>query len=218
MTKLQTEIISIDDKVALKKHLELQFSKDLPGRKSHEKMIPVFPQKAFEYFNTSDNLRQAAVLILLYEEDSKINTVLIERTPDPGPHSGQIAFPGGRREAYDNDLIDTAIREAEEEVGVTIKRENVIGSLTPVEIPISGYSVLPVLAMIDTKPIFTPCPDEVNQIIEVELTEFLSTLTHKAIVARGYDISAPCFTIGEIVVWGATAMVLNELKDMLRLM
>lgn len=215
MTKLHTEIISFNDKVALKKHLEQQFSKPLPGRVSHEKMIPTFPLKAFEYFSSSDNLKQAAVLILLYEDNSKIKTVLIERTPDPGPHSGQIAFPGGRRETYDKDLIDTAIREAEEEVGVKIERENVIGSLTPVQIPVSGYSVLPVLATIDQKPTFTPCQDEVNKIFEVELTGFLSSFTNKEIVARGYDISAPCFMIGETVVWGATAMVLNELKEIL---
>lgn len=188
---------------------------ELPGHSAHRKMIPTFPGDAPEYFNHGKQLRDAAVLISLFEEDNRIKTVFIERMPDPGPHSGQIAFPGGRIEETDADLIDTAIREAFEETGILANRNSVIGTLTPVQIPISGFSVLPVICILDKKPEFTRCEVEVKSVFTADLLALLENETSRNIVARGLNIDAPCFVYDEKIIWGATAMVLRELKEVM---
>jgi 8-oxo-dGTP pyrophosphatase MutT (NUDIX family) len=195
--------------------LALLLKQELPGHSAHRKMIPTFPGDAPEYFNHGKQLRDAAVLIALFEEENRLKTVFIERMPDPGPHSGQIAFPGGRIENADKDLIDTAIREAFEETGISAGRENVIGTLTPVQIPISGFSVLPVICVLGKKPEFIRCEVEVQSVFTADLIMLLEHETIRNIVARGINIDAPCFVYDEKIIWGATAMVLRELKEVM---
>ena len=188
---------------------------ELPGHSAHRKMIPTFPGDAPEYFNHGKQLRDAAVLISLFEEDNRLKTFFIVRMPDPGPHSGQIAFPGGRIEDADTDLIDTAIREAFEETGISACRNDVIGTLTPVQIPISGFSVLPVICVLEKKPEFDLCEVEVKSVFTADLLALLENETNRNIVARGINIDAPCFVYDEKIIWGATAMVLRELKEVI---
>lgn len=196
-------------------NLVARLKEELPGQSAHRKMIPTFPGEAPEYFNHGKTLRDAAVLIILFEEEGRIKTVFIERMPDPGPHSGQIAFPGGRTEEHDEDLIATALREAFEETGVLVDREDVLGSLTPVQIPISGYSVLPVICMIEKLTEFVRCEIEVKSVFTSDLFLLLENETSRSIVARGINIEAPCFVYEDKVIWGATAMVLKELKEVI---
>lgn len=188
----------------------------LPGMCAQEKMIPNFPDNTPEYFNYDKNLRDAAVLIVLFEENTRLKTFFIERMPEPGPHSGQIAFPGGRVEKIDKDLFDTAIREAFEETGVKVKRENILGSLTPVEIPISGFSVLPVVAFYDTIPKFIPCEKEVKSVFTVDLFNLFESESIKNVSTRNIEVQAPCFISDDKIIWGATAMVLKEFKEMFK--
>lgn len=199
----------------LKSFFKSELTKELPGMSSHKKMIPFFPDNVPEYFNYDQKLRDAAVLIVIFFDYDKLKTILIERVPDPGPHSGQIAFPGGRTEETDIDLIHTALREAEEEVGVVIKREQVLGSLTPVQIPISRYSVLPVVCFTDEVGQLIRCEDEVNRIFEVDLFSMLEKEAVRPVKARAMMIEAPSFAFDDQIVWGATAMVLKEFKDIL---
>jgi 8-oxo-dGTP pyrophosphatase MutT (NUDIX family) len=199
----------------LSETLREAIQKSLPGMDSHRQMIPVFPIETPDYFSISKELRSAAVLIILYHENNRIKTVMIERMPDPGPHSGQIAFPGGRAEDSDYDLIDTALREAFEEVGVSCSRDNYVGCLTPVQIQISGFSVLPVITWIDHCPDFIMCEYEVKNIFTVDLMDLLESETVRTIEVRGMQIQAPCFVFLDKVVWGATAMVLRELKELI---
>lgn len=187
---------------------------ELPGRESQSKMMPVIHEKDLQYFNDYLKLKKAAVLILLFPEDNTIKTVFIERTPDPGPHSGQIAFPGGRKDKEDKDLIMTAIREAKEEIGVSINRTSIIGELTPIEIPVSGFSVLPVVAALDSKPVFNACEAEVKDIFTVDLIKLLKNKDYKTVPARGIKIETPCYIFDDTIVWGATAMVLSEFEDL----
>lgn len=188
---------------------------DLPGIQAHKSMIPDFPRDSPIYFNNDTSLRDAAVLIILFEDEGRIKTVFIERTPDSGPHSGQIAFPGGRKEISDQDLVETALREAEEEIGVTCKRENFIGSLTPVQIQVSGFSVLPVICTIEKLPQFVICEKEVRDVFVVDLEDLLGSETVKTITVRDMQIHAPSFIADERIIWGATAMVLKELKTLI---
>lgn len=186
---------------------------NLPGIEAHKTMIPVFPENQPDYFAKDLVLKEAAVLVLLFEENKSLKTVLIERTPDAGPHSGQIAFPGGRRDPEDVDLIDTAIREAYEEIGVQVKRSDCLGILTPIAIPISSFSVSPVTAFIDNPSVFTIAPDEVKQLYVLDLIELLNNEKSKKIVVREMTIDAPGFEIENGFIWGATAMVLKEIKE-----
>jgi 8-oxo-dGTP pyrophosphatase MutT (NUDIX family) len=205
------------DIILLTKFLEKALKEKLPGMFAHKKMIPLFPDNVPEYFNYNQELREAAVLLCLFQEEDTLKTVLIERVPDAGPHSGQIAFPGGRREISDNDLIDTALRETLEEVGINLSRESFVGSLTPVQIPISRYSVLPVVCVTSEISELIACEDEVKNIFIVDLFELLKTERILPVNARGMMIDAPSFTFEKQIVWGATAMVLKELKELISL-
>jgi 8-oxo-dGTP pyrophosphatase MutT (NUDIX family) len=195
--------------------LRSALQKPLPAIEAQRRMIPEFPENPPDYFNYDLVLRDAAVLIMLFEENDTIKTVLIERMPDAGPHSGQIAFPGGRKEETDSDIIETAIRETEEEIGVKIDRNNFIGNLTPVQIPISGYSVTPVLCAIDFVPKFLMCKEEVKNIFVADLFDLLNSETIKYLTVREMEIKAPCYILQDKIVWGATAMVLSEFKAIL---
>ena len=201
---------------SLVQYLANALNTELPGMESHRKMIPSFPDNVPEYFNYDQKLREAAVLIVLEVTNYSINTVLIERVPDAGPHSGQIAFPGGRKEDDDIDLFETALREAKEEVGIELNRENCLGTLTSVQIPISKYCVEPVICYTDKISDLVKCEDEVNNIFVVDLLELLETEAIRAVQARGIVIKAPSFKFENQIVWGATAMVLKELKDIFR--
>ena len=196
--------------------LKSDLQNTLPGREAQAKMMPVIHESHLQYFNDELKLRPAAVMIMLFAEDSKIKTVFIERTPDPGPHSGQIAFPGGRKDPEDTNLIETAIRETNEEVGVSLNRNQIIGNLTPIEIPISGYSVLPVISVLPKRPDFMVCYEEVNDIFVVDLLALLKIKQHKTVPARGIHIETPCYMFDETIIWGATAMVLSEFEEVIK--
>lgn len=167
-----------------------------------------------------DSRRESAVLILLVPaEDGSLVLPLIERADDGGPHARQIAFPGGRREDRDAGLIDTALREAEEEIGLPTSRVQVFGELTPLWIPVSGHVVHPVVgAWTDTLPaleaVLRPQPQEVARIILAPLGELLLERTLQTVDARGEDLEAPCFVWHDVIVWGATGAILSELREL----
>jgi 8-oxo-dGTP pyrophosphatase MutT (NUDIX family) len=195
--------------------IQKQLKLELPGKWAQAKMMPVIHEQNLQYFSHNLELKKAAVLIILYPEKDSINTIFIERTPDPGPHSGQIAFPGGRKENSDIDLLQTALREADEEIGVKLARNMVIGCLSPIEIPISGYSVLPVVAYVNFKPEVIPCPNEVNNVFFVDLIKLINSKDYKTVPARGIHIETPCYVFENQIVWGATAMVLSEFENII---
>ncbi|MDD2385244.1 MAG: CoA pyrophosphatase [Bacteroidales bacterium] len=192
-----------------------KLSKKLPGMSAQKKMIPAFPDNEPEYFNYDQILRDAAVLICLFEDNNRIKTVLIERVEDSGPHSGQIAFPGGKKENTDNDLIDTAIREANEEVGLKTPKESYVGSLTSVQIPISRYNVLPVICIVENIGELFICQNEVRNVFVADLFDLLESESIRQVCARQITIDAPSYAFGKHIVWGATAMVLKELKEII---
>lgn len=186
----------------------------LPGESAQYRMAH---QSRRGYLTERPDARQAAVLALLYPHENEPHLVLIQRPArDPrDPHQGQISFPGGRREPADPDLATTALREAQEEVGVPTGRVEVIGSLTSLYIPVSNFKVYPYVGISRERPVFRPQPSEVQEIIEVPFAAFRNPdnvrLTDmelaQGLVLRG----VPYFSIGGHVVWGATAMMLSEL-------
>ena len=197
--------------------LEKRLTMPLPGEEAHLKMASKTRLKELGSVNDTSGAIPAGVLILLYPENRNINTVLIERQKYDGIHSGQISFPGGRKEEIDKSLIETALREAKEEVNIEPENVKIIGTLTELYIPPSNFLVLPVIGYLKTKPNFIPDDNEVAQIITADISFLFDDKykKEKIIHVRGYKIKAPYYEVKGHVVWGATAMILNELSEIL---
>lgn len=164
--------------------------------------------------------RESAVLALLYPKQGEAHTLLMLRPEYGGVHSGQVSFPGGRREQADADLRATALREFAEETGFDAGRAQVLGALTPVLIPPSRSLVTPFVAIAGSAGPFAPDPREVAELIEAPLALLLDDailkrrLQHIALLGRSVEI--PYFDVQGRVVWGATAMMIAELRQLLR--
>lgn len=175
---------------------------------------------ASEVREKGEKAREGAVLILLYQKAEVWNTVLIQRPVYEGTHSGQIAFPGGKRDEEDVDLTFTALREMEEEVGLSPKEIEVIGHLTEVYIPPSNFLVQPVVGYFIGEPSFTPEEREVDEILETPLAWFLDLKLKrkKKIYIPHYDvhIEAPYYDVHGKILWGATAMMISELTELIK--
>jgi len=188
---------------------------NLPGQPAQLKMAHAFRRRLWP---TPDDARQAGVLLLLYPKQSDWYLVFIERTSkNPADvHGGQISFPGGKQEPSDPDIIACALREASEEVGIIAEDVNVFGLLTPLYIPVSNFLVHPVVGKLDYTPTFVPQPSEVQDILELPLMHFLSgenTKQKDILFGSGMKMDdVPYFDAHGKVIWGATAMIMSEIK------
>ena len=158
---------------------------------------------------------KAGVLILIFPRKGDLSTTLIKRTEYPGPHSGQISFPGGKTEKTDSSQIGTALREAAEETGIDSSQISVLGTLTPLYIAVSNIEVLPVVGYADRQPDFIIDPMEVEYLIHISLEGLTgnSLKTEKKLSINGITINAPGFEIQNEFIWGATAMILSEFTE-----
>jgi len=197
--------------------LQDELKKPLPGRNVQLTMSSI--KRIRELFDFS-NLNQAvksSVLILLYPglTDDTIRLVLMLRPTYKGIHSGQISLPGGKFEDSDADLRVTALREAHEEIGIDAAKVRIIGKLSELYIPPSNYLVQPFIGVSDTIPVFIPDQKEVEKIIEINLADLLddNNIRKKHILVRGANIFAPCYILDGNMIWGATAMILSEFKE-----
>jgi 8-oxo-dGTP pyrophosphatase MutT (NUDIX family) len=156
--------------------------------------------------------RQGAVAMVLYQQQDRWYFPLIKRTEYPGIHSGQISLPGGKKEAGDRNLIETAIRESNEELGLNLSPDYAIGTLSELYIIASHFNILPVVAVAEGSLKMVPDPREVQQVIPVSLDQLLlpEFIKETDLLVRGFDIRAPYFDVTGQIVWGATAMILNE--------
>ncbi|MEY4962802.1 MAG: hypothetical protein RLZZ323_121 [Bacteroidota bacterium] len=190
---------------------------NLPATEAHAKMAPLerltnLKNPSFQ----SKNPRTAAVLMLCYPKNGLTHLVLIVRNSYKGVHSAQIAFPGGKYEQEDADFATTAIRETYEEVGIHPDKIEIIKSFTEVYIPPSNFMVHPFLGICKEEITFSLDPIEVAGIIELPLTTFLTdSIVVETQLKTSYanSINIPAFAIENHIVWGATAMMLSELKD-----
>lgn len=186
---------------------------------SHHKMIP--PNriaKVREDYLAARQPRHAAVLNLFYPgNDRETRLLLILRKTYRGVHSNQVGFPGGKVEEEDRDLEDTALRETHEEVGVTPEKVNIIRSLSEVYIPPSNFMVYPYMGYANERLQFTRQESEVERLIEVRMEEFLSDKSmfyQRLDTSYASDIEVPAFRLNNYTVWGATAMILSEVKEL----
>ena len=189
----------------------------LPGASAQMTMAPG-PRPT--HIQVPKNARKSGVLCLLYpDQKGDLSTVYMKRTEDGRVHSGQISFPGGRWEEYDESLTHTALREAEEEVGVPAGEIKVIGQLSHLYIPPSNSWVLPTVGFVPQRPRFIPDPLEVAQIIEVEISHLLRDdlrELREVSVSSGLHLRVPGFEIRGHWVWGATAMMTAEMISVLK--
>ena len=190
----------------------------LPGTSAHLKMASDIRLNELKSGYNIANAMKSSVLILLYPHYDSIYFVLIQRQKDGGVHSGQISFPGGKIERSDSSFIETAVREANEEVGINRKDVKIIGSLTELYIPPSNYIVFPVIGYMDSKPNLIPGPDEVAEIVEADLLKLVNTdiVKWKEIEVRGHKLEVPYYDVNGYTVWGATAMILSELIEVIK--
>lgn len=199
--------------------LRHRLSQPLPGETAQFKMAPQRRLTMQEYDELGNkNPRQSAVLICLYPYQESIYTLLMLRPNEQGAHSGQVSFPGGRFETCDGDLQTTALREAEEEIGIEKSSVEIIGALTGLYIPVSNSFVRPYVGYLSGKPLLFKNDSEVKEIIEAD-TKFLFNPALKGNdVFKGLSkvtIEAPYYNILGHKVWGATAMMLSELEVIL---
>ena len=182
-------------------------------------MAPQSRREELEAINFDQlDAKKAAVLCLIYPKNQESHIVFILRNAYPGVHSSQISFPGGRREKQDDSFLATAIRETEEEIGVSEKLINPVTDLSKLFIPPSNFLVYPFLGFTDIEPDFQPDPGEVQQIIEVKLDFLLSNeaiSSQKLSTSYARNIEVNCFRCQEHIIWGATAMILSELRMLL---
>jgi len=201
--------------------LENIIQHQLPGESAHSLMIPT-RLRASAAIEQQLPFIKSAVAILLFEEDNLWKSVLIERPIYEGVHSGQMAFPGGKQEKEDPNLISTALREMTEEIGFEDTDIHHLGELTNVYIPVSGFMVYPQVFFTNSIPVFTPDPREVKSVITFPIQELLdpSILLKTSIDLKNgttlKDMSY--FNIENRIVWGATCLMLNELKTCIQLL
>jgi 8-oxo-dGTP pyrophosphatase MutT (NUDIX family) len=158
---------------------------------------------------------EAAVLLALYGYPDHPGLVFTERRLDLRRHAGEISFPGGRRDHDDEPLETTALREAEEEVGLPPAAVRMAGALPPVGTFVTGYKVHPFVGEIDEGLEFTPNPGEVAAILLLRLDELRAGFAMRRLVRRGVPIRTPTFEVGEHMIWGATARILGNLLERL---
>ncbi len=194
---------------------------ELPGEEFHLKMAPIERLIELKKIARDKNTaKRAAVLSLFYpSEKGQTNLILILRKTYKGVHSNQVGFPGGKYEDGDENYKNTALRETEEEVGVPRGTVTILKELTEIYIPPSNFFVQPFFGVTKTTPTFIAQEEEVEALIEVDLDHFMDDsiiITKTLTTSYANDLDVPAYLINNHVVWGATAMMLSEVREMLK--
>ncbi len=191
----------------------------LPSTSAHIKMAPIERVKTLQDDHYIDNNpRNSAVLMLFYPKNGITHFALIQRNTYPGIHSAQISFPGGKQEIGET-LTETALREANEEIGIVPAEVEIVKPFTKLYIPPSNFLVYPFLGIARQQLAFLLNPGEVEKILEVPLNSLLddANLINTSVNASYRDnIQVPAFKFENQIVWGATAMILSELKETIK--
>jgi len=204
--------------ISLSEILSKRLAQPLPGSAAHEPMRATSVGAIRPKFEHQLPPKPGSVLILLYEEEGKIKFPLTKRPEYLGAHGGQISLPGGKAEPGE-DYIQTALREGEEEIGVHSDVLKVIGRLSNFFVIPSNYMIVPVVTYAISKPKFIRQESEVVKILEGNLDELIkddAIQTKEILAAKMYPMLAPHFLIDDEIVWGATAMMLNEFRMIVR--
>jgi 8-oxo-dGTP pyrophosphatase MutT (NUDIX family) len=201
-----------------KKHITKLSNSEIGGLEAQFKLAPKIRKQYSEDIINSNNPKTAAVLVIFYPNHlGELNFLLTHRASYKGTHSAQISFPGGKFDLKDTSLKQTALREANEEVSIVENDISIFKQMTKVYIPPSNFLVTPYLSFIDYTPTFIK-NYEVEALIEVSLTDFLNenSITSTTLsTSYANKIEVPCFKLNNYIVWGATAMMLSEIKELI---
>ena len=191
----------------------------LPGIEAQFKLAPKMRLAYNAKRIQANKPKTAAVLALFYpNQKNNVSLLLTKRANYNGTHSGQISFPGGKVEKSDLNLKETALRETFEEVGVLQEKIDIVREITEVYIPPSNFSVTPYIGLLNNKPLFK-VNSEVAKIIEIPFSDLLDDSRLASIsITNSYmkETSVPCFNFDGSIIWGATAMILSEIKELLK--
>jgi len=157
---------------------------------------------------------EAAVLVPLYVRGDELHAVFTKRREDLRRHPGEISFPGGRRDHADEELQTTALREAEEEIGLAVDDVDLLGTLQPVSTFVTGYLIYPHVGLIDPIP-WKPSPNEVELVLELPLHALVSGYAKRPMTRRGFTFETDTYVVGDHLIWGATARILGDLLERL---
>lgn len=195
--------------------LERGLSGELPGAAAQERLAPIPRRNWPSGFNPA-RIRHAAGLLLLYPDHDRVHVVLTVRADSLDRHSGQVSLPGGVVDPGET-FEQAALREAHEEVALNVDRIRVIGALTPIDIPVSGFRLHPIVAAADARPALTPSDGEVARILYVPLEDLFNHahLRSSERTRDGVTLTVPAFHVAGVEIWGATAMVLAEFLSVL---
>ena len=156
------------------------------------------------------------MLVPLFREGGDLRAVFTRRREDLKRHAGEISFPGGRQDEPDEDLRSTALREAEEEIGLPADDVELVGALPPVGTFVTGYRIFPFVGVIEPGRAWTPQPTEVDEVLELSLRALVDGYESRRLLRKGVPIKTPTYTVEGNLVWGATARIVQSLLERLR--
>ena len=216
-TQLRVEVMQFR---TFKSQITKISSAELGGIEVQLLLAPSYRKRMeWEWANVENSIKAAVLILFFPDPNGEIRFLLTKRATYKGHHSNQISFPGGKKDKNDNTLLETALRETKEEVGIEITKKQIIKQLTDVYIPPSNFVVTPFLGILDKTPVFN-----LNYEVEITITPTLSQLlddttlkTSSVTTTKGETIQTPSFVFNSEIVWGATAMMLSELKKVCEL-
>lgn len=173
------------------------------------RLIPAGAAASLEVHGRTD----AAVLVPLFARDGELHAVFTKRRDDLRRHPGEISFPGGRQDSPDEDLRQTALREASEEIGLPPDAVEIIGALQPTPTFVTSYAIYPYVGVIEPGRAWELSPLEVAEVLELSLADLRAGYARKRLVRRGVPIRTDTYTVGENLIWGATARILADLLE-----
>jgi 8-oxo-dGTP pyrophosphatase MutT (NUDIX family) len=190
----------------------------LPGEMAQYRMAPSYRPQLTKQEVLAHNPRVSGVMLLLFEKEDELNIVFTQRKQYEGVHSGQMSFPGGKKDETDKTLLDTALRETHEEIGVEPDRIEVLGQLSELYIPPSNFLVYPSVGFVHRIEKFIPQQNEVEKVVEIPVSFFLDKNNinrHTEIkLFNGAVVQVPAYIHNEHIIWGATAIMLSEFTFM----
>jgi len=198
--------------------IQSQLEEGPPGPEAQYELVPPGRERTDLEKIKSQNPKRASVLALFSPKESRAELTFILRNSYPGVHSAQIGFPGGKVESSDKNLWHTALRETQEELGISPDLISGLGPLTEVYIPPSNFLVQPYIGFLENTPMYIPDPREVKEVFSLSLSDLLldKHCAQTQVNVGSYSVEVPAFTINDRVIWGATAMMVSEIKAIFR--